>query len=444
MPTLVTSSSQRMSVAGADEKLKAHLLDELYIAMPREAIASLASRNVIRARAEVTSALRALVSRRTRAHESAVKWDRMIDEIVADLLGLGPIDGLVQDNSVTEVMVNGTTSLFYERSGQLFEHPVRFQSETQLRTTIDRIIAPLGRRLDEQNPMVSGRLPQGHRVHAVIPPIALDGSVLTVRKFRERSYSLDELTNQGTVSEPAATLLRWAIQSRKNIAVSGGTGTGKTTLLNALAACISARERIITIEDSAELRFDQHPHVVRLEARPANQEGNGSVSIRDLVVNALRMRPDRIVVGEVRGEEALEMLQAMNTGHDGSLTTLHANSASEVPRRLLTMVGYSGLELPAAQVEAQIASAIDVVVHLERGRDGVRRIAEVAEVSLDERGTCRVSPLIVIERKATAPNGGSAEWSWRIRSGGSVVRAAVERGVATTEEVARWMHLTGC
>lgn len=425
------------------DPVRAQLLEGLYAVMPREVIAALATSHSGRARAEVTAVLEDVAVRLGWPSHDLARRDQLIGEIVADLLGLGPIDCLVADPSITEIMVNGTSHVYYERAGQLFEHPIRFLTEQQLRATIDRIVSPLGRRLDEQNPLVSGRLPGGHRIHAVIPPIAIDGAVLTIRKFRERSFGLDELASLGAASPEVVELLAWAVRARLNVAVSGGTGTGKTTLLNALASAISARERIVTIEDSAELRFDTHPHVVRLEARSNNQEGSGAVSIRDLVVNALRMRPDRIVVGEVRGEEALEMLQAMNTGHDGSLTTLHANSAAEVPRRLLTMVGYSGLELPAVQVEAQIASAIDVVVHLERYRDGMRRIAEVAELVLGDTGSCEVRRLAHFCRGPAALSG-DTRGNWEILSGGCVVDAAIETGAASLEEVARWKARVGC
>lgn len=410
--------------------------------MRPEEIAALAAADVDRARREVRSLLLDVSARLGWGGRSSAARDGVVASLVADLLGLGPIDELIADPTVTEVMVNGTANIFYERAGRLFEYPGHYETEQQLRATIDRIISPIGRRVDEQHPLVSARLPQGHRVHAVIPPIALDGSVLTIRKFRERSFTLEDLVAEGSASAPLVELLRWAVRAKQNIAVSGGTGSGKTTLLNALAAAISPRERIVTIEDAAELRFDAHPHVVRLEARSSNQEGRGAVTIRDLVVNALRMRPDRIVVGEVRGEEALEMLQAMNTGHEGSLTTLHANSANEVPHRLLTMVGYSGLDLPPRQVDAQIASAIDVIVHVERHRDGVRRITEVAELELGPDSTCQVDPLARFEAGPVGTDG-LVRGSWVIYSGGRITREAAARGVVIAEEVSRWERAVG-
>ena len=357
-----------------------HLLkEELYKILTPEQIAALLVSDVELARAEVEEVLRKVAT--VGAARVALRDEReqLVQLLASEVLGLGAIDRLIADASVTEIMVNGPYKIFFEREGKLMLSPQRYSSEEQLRMVIDRIISPLGRRIDEQNPLVNGRLPQGHRVNAIIPPLVLDGSALTIRKFRDEVLSLDELVEMGSIDEAAATLLRWAVAATRNIAVSGGTGSGKTTLLNALSCEIAPDERIITIEDSAELKFHAHPHVVRLEARPANLEGKGAVTIRDLVINTLRMRPDRIVVGEVRGAEALEMLQAMNTGHDGSLTTLHANSPREVMARLVTMVGY-GADLPAHHVEAQIASALDLIVHTERGSDGVRRVSEIVEI----------------------------------------------------------------
>ncbi len=331
-----------------------------------------------RRRAEIE--LGAIVARILKGPEfaqvSVGEKEALSQEILDLILGLGPLETMLADESVTEIMVNGPQSIFIERGGVLEAVPEHFSSEEELRLVIDRIISPIGRRLDEQSPVVNARLPQGHRVNAVIPPLALNGTALTIRKFRPTAFSLDDLVSMGSMSEPVAQLLKWAVLSRCNVAVAGGTGSGKTTLLNALAGEIPHDERIVTIEDSAELHFEAHPHVVRLEARMANAEGKGGVSIRDLVTNSLRMRPDRIVVGECRDAEAVGMLQAMTTGHDGSLTTLHANSPAEVIGRLTTMVRYA-MDLPIEAIEAQISAALDVVVQQARLRGGKRRVTQV-------------------------------------------------------------------
>lgn len=351
-----------------------------------------------RARAEVRSACRAVFSEGWGVGLSATDLADLVDQLLDAIFGLGPLELPLEDETVTEVMVNGTRSLFVEREGKLVEQDNPFTDDAQVRALIDRIIGPLGRRIDESSPMVNARLPQGHRVNAVIPPLALDGSVLTIRKFREKVMTLEEMVQAGSMDERMAQLLAWAVRARKNVAVTGGTGSGKTTLLNALSCKISPSERILTIEDSAELRFFEHPHVVRLEARPRNAEGRGEVTIRDLVTNALRMRPDRIVVGECRGAEALDMLQAMNTGHDGSLTTLHANSPAEAVMRLSMMVRYAA-DLPIDVVEAQIAGAIDVAVQTARAPDGARYVKEVVSFSFDdEQRRCAVLPLYESDR----------------------------------------------
>jgi len=293
--------------------------------------------------------------------------------------GLGPLEPLLQDPAVDEVMVNGAGTVWVERRGHIEATDVAFASETDLRHAIERILAPLGRRVDDACPLVDARLPDGSRVNVVIPPLALDGPSLTIRRFRRRGLTPDELVATGTLDEALRDFLAACVRARLNVLVSGGTGSGKTTTLNALSRFIPAGERVVTIEDAAELRLQQ-PHVVRLEARPANLEGRGEVSIRRLVRNALRMRPDRIVVGEVRGAEALDMLAAMSSGHDGSLCTVHAGSAEEALRRVETLALMADVALPHAAVREQVAGAIDLVVHQARGRDGGRRVVGVSEV----------------------------------------------------------------
>jgi len=300
--------------------------------------------------------------------------DQLVQAVVDDAVGLGPLDPLLHDPEVTEVIVNGPGRVWAERDGVLHEERAAFDDELHLRHVIERIVGGVGRRIDESSPMVDARLPDGSRVNAVLPPLAVDGPLLTVRKFARDGLSLGRLVGLGSLSETHAALLEASIASRLNIVVSGGTGTGKTTLLNALAGVIDARERIVTVEDAAELRLPQ-PNVARLESRPANVEGRGEVTVRALVRNALRMRPDRIVVGEVRGGEALDMLQALNTGHDGSLTTVHASSPVDAIRRIETMAMMAGTGIPHSAVREQVTAAVDVVVHLVR--DPGRRVAHV-------------------------------------------------------------------
>jgi pilus assembly protein CpaF len=304
---------------------------------------------------------------------------RLISETLDDILGNGPIEPYLQDDTVTEVMVNGHDNVFIEREGHVFRTETTFLDDGHLRRTIEKIVGRVGRRIDEGQPYVDARLPDGSRVNAIIPPVAVDGPSLTVRKFSRDPYTMDDLVSFGTFSAPASTFLQRCVEGRINILVSGGTGTGKTTTLNALSGFIPNDERIVTIEDAAELQLQQ-PHVVRLEYRPPNIEGRGEVTIRDLVRNSLRMRPDRIVVGEVRGGEALDMLQAMNTGHDGSITTVHANSPRDALARVETMVLMAGVDLPMRAIREQLASAIQLIVHQARLRDGSRRITHISEV----------------------------------------------------------------
>ncbi len=309
----------------------------------------------------------------------------IVKRVLDDVLGYGPIEPLLADASISEVMINGPYMIFIEKNGRLERTEHAFEDVDHLMNVIDKIIAPLGRRVDESSPMVDGRLPDGSRVNVIIPPVALTGPTVTIRRFGSKVFSYEELVENKTIPDSLINVLPKAIEERQNIIVTGGTGSGKTTLLNALSGLISASERIVTIEDAAELKFSQ-PHVVSLESRPPNIEGRGQIKIRDLVINALRMRPDRIVVGEVRGGEALDMLQAMNTGHDGSLTTAHANSPHEALSRLETMALMSGLELPIAAIRQQIAGAFDLIIHMERQSDGARKLTAVDEVSTVKNG----------------------------------------------------------
>lgn len=304
---------------------------------------------------------------------------QMLRWVIDDILGYGPLEPLLNDPSITEVMVNGSKNVYIERAGKIEKTKVEFENDSHLVRVIDRIVSPIGRRVDESSPMVDARLPNGYRVNATIPPLSLDGPLLTIRKFATSPFTAQDLIANGTMTTELAQFLRACVEARVNIVVSGGTGSGKTTLLNVLSAFVPPEERIITIEDVSELQLKQE-HVLRVEKRPPNVEGKGEVTIRQLVINALRMRPDRIIVGEARGGEALDMLQAMNTGHDGSMTTIHSNSPRDTLRRIETMVLMAGLELPLKAIREQVASAIELVVQMDRLRDGTRRVTKVAEI----------------------------------------------------------------
>ncbi len=316
------------------------------------------------------------------ATESALspqERQRLVQDIARDVMGLGPIEQFLNDPTVNEIMVNGSNHIYVERAGVIEQTKVRFISEEHLRRVIERIVSSVGRRIDEASPMVDARLADGSRVNVIVPPLSLDGSILTIRKFAKDPFTVQDLIAMGTLTEQVASVLAATVEGGMNVLVSGGTGTGKTTLLNVLSSFVPESDRIVTIEDAVELQLHQE-HVIRLEARPPNIEGNGEITIRDLVRNALRMRPDRIIIGEVRGAEALDMLQAMNTGHDGSLSTVHANAPRDALARLETMVLMAGFDLPTRAIREQIASALNLIIQVERFRDGSRRVSHLTEV----------------------------------------------------------------
>jgi pilus assembly protein CpaF len=322
---------------------------------------------------------------------------RLFEQIAAEILGLGPLQPLLEDDTITEIMVNGAKNIYIERKGKIHRVPVTFENNDHVMRIIDRIVAPLGRRIDESSPYVDARLQDGSRVNAVIPPISLVGPVLTIRKFSRNPITVEQLIQFGSITQEAIQFLKACVESRLNIVISGGTGSGKTTFLNVLSGFIPADERILTIENAAELQLRQE-HVVTLESRPPNIEGRGEITIRNLVVNALRMRPERIIVGEIRDEAALDMLQAMNTGHDGSMTTLHSNGPRDTLSRLETMTLMAGMDLPSRAIREQVSSAIDLICHQERMRDGTRKITNLTEVSGMEGEVITMTDIFVFEQ----------------------------------------------
>ena len=360
----------------AVEQLKVDLHRRLIERLDLEALEQ------VKDEAELSRQIRAAVVEFLRAEQtplSQTEREEVVEQIVYEIIGLGPIEPLFRDPTISDILVNGSHEIYIERYGKLIRVPAAFRNDAHLLSVIDRIVSKVGRRVDESSPMVDARLPDGSRVNAIIPPLALDGPVLSIRRF-EADLAVQQLIQNGTLTESMIRLLAGCVHARLNIVISGGTGSGKTTLLNALSSFVPADERIITIEDAAELRLNQE-HVVRLETRPPNAEGRGEVMSRDLVKNALRMRPDRIIVGEVRSAEALDMLQAMNTGHEGSLTTIHANTPRDALARLETMILMAGTALPTRAMREQISSAIDVMIQIARLADGSRRVMSITEVT---------------------------------------------------------------
>jgi len=335
---------------------------------------------------------------------NARERERLVGEVLDELLGLGPLEPLLADESITDILVNGHKDVFVERRGLLEKVSTRFQDERHLLRIIQKIVSAVGRRVDESSPFVDARLADGSRVNAIIAPLAIDGSLLSIRKFAKKRIGMDRLIELGSIPEPVAHVMAAIVQSRRNVLISGGTGSGKTTLLNALTAYIDERERVVTIEDSAELQLQQE-HVARLETRPPNIEGRGEVTQRDLVKNALRMRPDRIIVGEVRAGEAFDMLQAMNTGHDGSMTTVHANTPRDALSRLEQMIGMSGIEISPTSARAQIASAINIVIQIGRQADGRRRLLSLSEVTGMEGPTITMQEIFRFKMTGRGENG---------------------------------------
>lgn len=416
-------------LGGQDRKRREQLRKALVDRLGLSAVARLVTEErPERAREELKVACEAVLNGQDFGITEGEEREGLVQEVLDDILGLGVLQPLMDDPSITEIMVNGTRSLYFERDGQIHGAHRVFETADQIMLVIDRILAPLGRRLDESSPIVNARLPNGDRVNAVMAPIAIDGPVMTIRRFSGRIASLQKLVELGSLPAWYARLLSWAVRLRQDVAVAGGTGSGKTTLLNALSLAIPAGERIVTIEDSAELSFDAALHVVRLEARSASIEGRGAITIRDLVTNALRMRPDRIVVGEVRGEEAIDMLQAMNTGHDGSLTTLHAGSAQEAVSRLVLMSRF-GMDLPADLIEEQVATAVDLIVMSKRLAKGQRRVTSTSLVERSEGGGVRLTEIVSFDE---------ANNRWQLVQEPPFIGQALATGQLGDEEVARW------
>ncbi len=397
---VVRGSGEYGNLSDEEQGFKESLFDRLVKTLDLSLLGGLGDRE---ARSQIQQVCETMMREESLPFNASVR-QRIIADLQDEVLGLGPLEALLGDNTISDILVNGTAPIYVERFGKLEQTKLCFSSDRHLLTIIDRIVSGVGRRIDESSPMVDARLKDGSRVNAVIPPLAIDGPMLSIRRFSVDKLTADDLVEFGAMSAEVARLLEAAVRSRLNVLVSGGTGAGKTTLLNVLSSFIPHNERIVTIEDSAELQLQQ-PHVVRLEPRPPNIEGRGEVGQRDLVRNSLRMRPDRIIIGEVRGSEALDMLQAMNTGHDGSLTTIHANSPRDALTRIESMVAMSGINLPAKPLRAQVASAIHIVLQLERQEDGRRRLVSVQEINGQEGDVITMSEIFQFRREGIDEEG---------------------------------------
>jgi pilus assembly protein CpaF len=392
-----TSSAHTTAVDAAKAQIQPLVLEHMDVAaaarMPRPDF-----------EAQLTGWVQELLAE-TKTQLNFAEQRQLIESLVADMLGLGPLEPLIADETVSDIMVNGPNQVYVERRGRLELTGVAFRDDRHLMNICTKIVTRIGRRIDESRPLVDARLPDGSRVNIIIPPLAIDGASISIRKFSKKAITLDSMAENGSVSPPMATLLKVAARCRLNVLISGGTGSGKTTLLNALSRMIDSAERTVTIEDAAELQLQQ-PHVVRLETRTANLEGTGEITMRDLLKNALRMRPDRIIIGECRGEEALDMLQAMNTGHDGSMSTIHANNPREALTRLENMIGMAGINLPSKAVRTQIASAVHLICQVNRMRDGKRRVTQITEVVGIEGDVITTQDLFTFQFRGEGADGG--------------------------------------
>ncbi|MGA2131178.1 MAG: CpaF family protein [Bryobacteraceae bacterium] len=391
---------QNESSAPEYQQLKFTLHSQLLDRLNLEALSSIPGE---RARLEIRTALVRLVDQQKTPLSRAEK-DRVVEEVLDEVFGLGPLEPLLQDPTISDILVTTPHLVYVEQAGKLHRTPVQFKDNAHLLRIIEKVVAQVGRRVDESTPLVDARLPDGSRVNAAIPPVAVDGPLLSIRRFGRHALRPEDLVRGQTLTESMRQLLEYCVKARLNILISGGTGSGKTTLLNVLSGYIPEDERIVTIEDAAELRLQQ-THVARMETRPPNIEGTGAIRIRELVINALRMRPDRIIVGEVRGEEALDMLQAMNTGHDGSLTTVHANSPRDAVGRLEVMVGMSNANMGVRSIRQQVASAVDLFVQVSRFSDGTRRVTHVTEVTGMEGELVTLQDLFVFDKKGMTEQG---------------------------------------